>query len=374
MIRPIIKYHDSILLVHIRRCCSIGLFCAPAMTNSAYIEQTRNSQPTGESETGSPVYRSSKELIDAVEIAVLVPCYNEEITIERVVRDFVNAIPTAHIFVYDNCSTDHTIVRARAAGAIVRNEPWPGKGNVVRRMFADIDADVYVMADGDATYDPTVAPYMILRLLAERLDMVVGTRSDVFSNAHRVGHGFGNRLFNRLYRGLFGPIFTDIFSGYRVFSRRFVKSFPAISSGFEIETEMSVHASQLRMPVSEIKTRYGAREEGSVSKLRTFRDAFRILGTFLLLYKEIYPARFFGAIAVFLALLALGLAYPLFETYFETGLVPRLPTAILTTGLVMLAAISLVSGLILDSVARGRLEHKRLLYLGLPQLRPLQQR
>ena len=344
------------------------------MTNSAYIEQTRNSQPTGESETGSPVYRSSKELIDAVEIAVLVPCYNEEITIERVVRDFVNAIPTAHIFVYDNCSTDHTIVRARAAGAIVRNEPWPGKGNVVRRMFADIDADVYVMADGDATYDPTVAPYMILRLLAERLDMVVGTRSDVFSNAHRVGHGFGNRLFNRLYRGLFGPIFTDIFSGYRVFSRRFVKSFPAISSGFEIETEMSVHASQLRMPVSEIKTRYGAREEGSVSKLRTFRDAFRILGTFLLLYKEIYPARFFGAIAVFLALLALGLAYPLFETYFETGLVPRLPTAILTTGLVMLAAISLVSGLILDSVARGRLEHKRLLYLGLPQLRPLQQR
>ena len=344
------------------------------MTNSAYIEQTRNSQPTGESETGSPVYRSSKELIDAVEIAVLVPCYNEEITIERVVRDFVNAIPTAHIFVYDNCSTDHTIVRARAAGAIVRNEPWPGKGNVVRRMFADIDADVYVMADGDATYDPTVAPYMILRLLAERLDMVVGTRSDVFSNAHRVGHGFGNRLFNRLYRGLFGPIFTDIFSGYRVFSRRFVKSFPAISNGFEIETEMSVHASQLRMPVSEIKTRYGAREEGSVSKLRTFRDAFRILGTFLLLYKEIYPARFFGAIAVFLALLALGLAYPLFETYFETGLVPRLPTAILTTGLVMLAAISLVSGLILDSVARGRLEHKRLLYLGLPQLRPLQQR
>jgi len=349
-------------------------FCAQAMPNYVHTNQTRDLQPRGDSATGSAKYPGAKEFIDAVEVAVLIPCYNEELTIERVIRDFLGAIPTARVFVYDNCSTDDTAVRARAAGAIVRAEPWPGKGNVVRRMFADIDADIYVMADGDATYDPTVVRDMVRRLLAERLDMVVGTRNDVFSNAHRAGHGFGNWFFNRLYRGLFGPIFTDIFSGYRVFSRRFVKSFPAISSGFEIETEMSVHASQLRMPVSEIETRYGAREEGSVSKLRTFRDAFRILGTFLLLYKEIQPARFFGAIAAFLVLVSLGLAYPLLKTYLETGLVPRFPTAILVTGLMVLAAISLTSGLILDSVARGRLEYKRLLYLGLSQLRPKQQR
>lgn len=344
------------------------------MTNNVHADLTRDLEPRGDSATGSAEFPSLKEFIDAVEVAVLVPCYNEELTIERVVRDFLRALPTARIFVYDNYSTDDTAGRARAAGAIVRAEPWPGKGNVVRRMFADIDADVYVMADGDATYDPTVAPDMVRRLLAERLDMVVGTRNDVFSNAHRAGHGFGNWLFNHLYREMFGPTFTDIFAGYRVFSRRFVKSFPAISSGFEIETEMSVHASQLRMPVSEIGTSYGARREGSVSKLRTFRDALRILGTLLLLYKEIQPARFFGTIAAFLTLVSLGLAYPLFETYLETGLVPRFPTAILATGLMVLAATSLVSGLILDSVARGRLEYKRLLYLSLSQLRPKQQR
>ncbi len=347
---------------------------AQAMTNYVNINQAPDLQPRGDSGTGSAEYASLKEFIDAVEVAVLVPCYNEELTIERVIRDFVQAIPTARIFVYDNCSTDATAIRARAAGAIVRTEPLPGKGNVVRRMFADIDADIYVMADGDATYDPTVVQDMVRRLMEDRSDMVVGMRNDVFSNAHRAGHGFGNWFFNRLYRGLFGPVFTDIFSGYRVFSRRFVKSFPAISTGFEIETEMSVHASQLRMPVSEIETRYGAREEGSVSKLRTFPDAFRILGTFLLLYKEIQPARFFGTIAAFLVLVSLGLAYPLLQTYLETGLVPRFPTAILATGLMVLAAISLTCGLILDSVARGRLEYKRLLYLGLSQLRPKQQR
>jgi glycosyltransferase involved in cell wall biosynthesis len=309
------------------------------------------------------------EFTQAIVVAVLVPCHNEELTIERVVHDFQKSIPTAHIFVYDNCLTDNTAGIARAAGAIVRAEPWPGKGNVVRRMFGDIDADIYIMADGDATYDPSMAPKMIRILLQERLDMVVGTRSNVFNNAHRTGHGFGNWIFNRLYRELFGPTFTDIFSGYRVFSRRFVKSFPAISSGFEIETEMSVHASQLRMPVAEIKTNYGAREEGSVSKLRTFRDAFRIFGTFLLLFKEIQPARFFGTIAFLLILFSLGLAYPVLETYLKTGLVPRFPTAILATGLMVLAAISLVSGLILDSVARGRLEYKRLIYLSLSQLR-----
>jgi glycosyltransferase involved in cell wall biosynthesis len=330
----------------------------------------RDMQSKSNSASGSEESSGLDDLIGVVEVAVLIPCHNEELTIERVVRDFLQAIPGAHIFVYDNCSTDNTAARARAAGAIVRAEPWPGKGNVVRRMFSDIDADIYVMADGDATYDPAVAPNMVRRLLAERLDMVVGTRNNVYNNAHRAGHGFGNWLFNRVYRELFGPTFTDIFSGYRVFSRRFVKSFPAISSGFEIETEMSVHASQLRMPVSEIKTNYGAREEGSVSKLRTFQDAFRIFGTFLLLFKEIRPARFFGLIATFLVILSLGLTYPVLKTYLETGLVPRIPTAILATGLMLLAAISLVSGLILDSVARGRLEYKRLLYLGLSQLRP----
>jgi hypothetical protein len=344
-----------------------------AMIEQLHTAQTRE-VPSGDSETAPVEFSTPQQFIDTVAVAVLIPCYNEEVTIERVVQDFSRALPAARIFVYDNCSTDETAVRARAAGAIVRAERWPGKGNVVRRMFADIDADVYVIADGDGTYDAAVSPYMVRRLIIERLDMVIGTRDGVFSNAHRVGHGFGNWLFNRLYRELFGPTFTDIFSGYRVFSRRFVKSFPAISSGFEIETEMSVHASQLRMPVSEIETTYGAREDGSVSKLRSFRDAFRILGTFILLYKEIQPARFFGVIAVFLALVSLILGYPILETYLETGLVPRFPTAILATGLMVLASISLVCGLILDSVARGRLENKRLVYLGLSQLRSKQQR
>lgn len=308
--------------------------------------------------------------LDSLAIAVLLPCHNEALTIARVVDHFRRELPSARIFVYDNRSSDDTAMVARAAGAIVRAEPWPGKGNVVRRMFADIDADLYVIADGDATYDPAAAPGMVKRLVVEHLDMVVGTRGNVYSDAHRAGHGFGNWLFNRLYRELFGPMFTDIFSGYRVFSRRFVKSFPAVSRGFEIETEMSVHASQLRMPVAEVETRYGAREEGSVSKLRTFHDAFRILRTFLLLFKEIRPARFFGTVAAVLALLSLLLGYPLVQTYQETGLVPRQPTAILATGLMLLAGIALVAGLILDSVARGRLEHKRLAYLSLTQFRP----
>jgi glycosyltransferase involved in cell wall biosynthesis len=296
-------------------------------------------------------------------IAVLIPCYNEALSIRMVIEEFRKALPAATIYVYDNCSTDGTAAMAREAGAIVRYEPWPGKGNVVRRMFADIEADVYVMADGDGTYDPTVAPVMVNRLLDERLDMVVGTRRNVYLNAHRKGHAFGNKLFNAVYRKLFGPLFSDIFSGYRVFSRRFVKSFPSISSGFEIETEMSVHASQVRMPIAEIQTDYGARKDGSVSKLRTFHDAFRILRTFIMLFKEIHPAKFFGSIAAILVALSLILGYPLLWTYMETGLVPRIPTAILITGMMLLASISLVSGLILDSVARGRLENKRMIYL-----------
>ncbi len=307
--------------------------------------------------------------IAELEIAVLIPCHNEGLSIARVVRGFQAALPTARIFVYDNCSTDDTSAQARAAGAIVRAEPWPGKGNVVRRMFADIDADAYLMADGDGTYDPGVAATMVRRLVVDHLDMVVGTRRDVYANAHRKGHGFGNRLFNRFYRQLFGPLFTDIFSGYRVFSRRFVKSFPALSSGFEIETEMAVQASQLRMPIAEIETTYGAREEGSASKLRTYHDAFRILRTQVLLFKEIKPTQFFGSIAVVLVLAAALLAYPLVVRFVEFHDVPRFPTAILATGLVLLASISSLAGMILASVAAGRLEQKRLAYLRMPQLR-----
>ena len=296
-------------------------------------------------------------------VAVLLPCYNEGLSIRNTVEGFRSVLPEAVIYVYDNRSTDNTSAEALAAGAIIRREEWPGKGNVVRRMFSDIDADVYLMADGDGTYDYRMAPEMIRKLIHEHLDMVVGTRQDVYENAHRAGHGFGNRLFNGLYRSLFGPLFNDIFSGYRIFSRRFVKSFPAVSSGFEIETEMSVHASQLRMPIAEIPTKYGARQEGSVSKLNTVRDGLRIMFTFLILFKEIRPARFFGVLAIALSVIAVTLSIPLLLTYLETGLVPRLPTAILSTGLVLLSGIFMISGLILDSVARGRLEQKRMWYV-----------
>jgi glycosyltransferase involved in cell wall biosynthesis len=300
-----------------------------------------------------------------VRIAVLIPCFNEAPTIHQVVTSFRAALPTAAVYVYDNRSTDDTAKRAAEAGAVVRHEPWPGKGNVVRRMFADVEADVFLMADGDGTYDAKVAPAMIARLLSEHADMVVGTRRNVYSDAHRKGHGFGNRLFNTIYRRLIGPDFTDIFSGYRAFSRRFVKSFPAVSSGFEVETEMSVHASQMRMPIVEVATDYGARSEGSTSKLRTFRDAFRILGTIVRLFKEIRPFQFFGLFALVFSLTAIILGLPLLSTYLETGLVPRFPTAILATGLMLLAGLSLGCGTILDSVARGRLEQKRILYLAL---------
>jgi glycosyltransferase involved in cell wall biosynthesis len=299
------------------------------------------------------------------EVAVLLPCYNEALSIRKVVEDFREALPGAIVYVFDNCSSDNTADEARAGGAEVRTEPWPGKGNVVRRMFSDIEANIYLMADGDGTYDAGVAAQMIQRLVDGHLDMVVGTRRNVYADAHRFGHGFGNRLFNGMYRNLFGSLFTDIFSGYRVFSRRFVKSFPAVSTGFEIETEMSVHASQLRMPIAEIPTTYGARQEGSASKLRTIRDAIRIFFTLLVLFKEIRPARFFGILAIGLSILAVAFVIPLIFTYLQTGLVPRLPTAVLVTGLVLLAGIFTASGLILDSVARSRLEQKRMWYVQL---------
>lgn len=299
-------------------------------------------------------------------IAVLLPCYNEEAAIGATVEGFRKALPGATVYVYDNNSRDGTKEVAAAAGAVVRTETQQGKGHVVRRMFADIEADVYVMADGDLTYDPEVAPEMARMIAADRLDMVVGTRKHDAAEAYRGGHVIGNRIFTRLLSGLFGRSFTDIFSGYRVFSRRFVKSFPVLSEGFEIETEMSVHALELRMPVGEIETRYLARPEGSHSKLSTFRDGWRILKTIVTLYRIERPVLFFGGIGAILVAAALILAVPLVFTYLETGLVPRFPTAILATGMTIVAVLSFFAGLILDTVTRGRREVRRLAYLALP--------
>lgn len=328
---------------------------------------TNQSFPTGA--PGSIPSEQTTRSFGTLRIAVVLPCYNEGLAIRAVVKKFQQVLPTAQVYVYDNRSSDNTASEALAAGAIVRYEPWPGKGNVVRRMFADLDADIYLMADGDGTYDADRAPAMVARLIDEQLDMVVGTRENVYENAHRAGHGFGNRLFNGLYRRLFGRLFTDIFSGYRVFSRRFVKTFPAVSAGFEIETEMSVHASQLRMPIVEMPTAYGKRQEGSTSKLNTIRDGIRILLTFLLLLKEVRPVQFYGSIALVFMLLSIVLAIPLFDTYMHTGTVPRFPTAILATGLMLLGGIALMCGVILDSVARGRLEQKRIQYLQVPRFK-----
>ena len=299
-------------------------------------------------------------------IAVTIPCYNEAVTIAKVIADFKTALPDADIYVFDNNSTDNTAQIARDAGAIVRSERRQGKGHVVRRIFSDVEADIYLMVDGDDTYDATVANTLIELLKRNHVDMVVGTRADVTKDAGREGHALGNKIFNKIYGRLFGKQFSDIFSGYRVFSRRFVKSFPAVSSGFEIETEMSVHSSQLGISTLERPTHYGVRPEDSHSKLRTFRDGFRILGMFAMLAKETRPAAFFGAIAFALVLLAGILAAPIFLTYFETGLVPRFPTAILAASLVLLASISAVCGLILDSLARARTEAKRSVFLSYP--------
>ena len=299
-------------------------------------------------------------------IAVLVPCYNEEAAVATVVADFRKALPQAAIYVYDNNSRDRTVAVAREAGAEVRSETHQGKGHVVRRMFADIDADVYVLVDGDATYDAPSAPKMIDRLLAEHLDMVVGLRVDQSVAAYRPGHRTGNWMLTSFLASVFGEAFKDILSGYRVFSRRFVKSFPVLSDGFEIETELSVHALELALPVAEISTPYYARPEGSFSKLNTWRDGFRILGTILRLYRSEKPLRFFTAIGVFLILVSIGLAIPIVVTYLEEGLVPRLPTAVLSTGLMIIAVLSISSGLVLDTVTRGRREMKLLAYLSQP--------
>ena len=296
-------------------------------------------------------------------IAVLVPCYNEEAAIAQVVADFRAVLPDAAIYVYDNNSTDRTIEVARSAGAMVRRERRQGKGHVVRRMFGDVDADIYVLVDGDATYHAPSVHAMIARLLDGGLDMVVGARRDQEEAAYRPGHRLGNRILTGFVGHVFGAAFADMLSGYRVFSRRFVKSFPALSAGFEIETELTVHALNLELPVAEVETPYFARPAGSVSKLSTWRDGVRILRTIVRLYRAERPLPFFGSIGGLLALIAILLAVPIFVTYVEEGLVPRLPTALLSTGLMILACLSVACGLVLDTVTRGRREMKMLAYL-----------
>jgi Glycosyl transferase family 2 len=299
------------------------------------------------------------------EIAVLVPCYNEERAVAKVVADFRAALPDAVIYVYDNNSTDRTVDAATRAGALVRRESHQGKGYVVRRMFNDIEADIYVLVDGDATYDAPSAPAMIEKLLDDRLDMVVGCRVDREEAAYRAGHRAGNFMLTSFVTHIFGRAFNDILSGYRVFSRRFVKSFPILSGGFEIETELTVHALELELPVGEVLTPYYARPAGSASKLSTWHDGFRILWTVLKLYRAERPLALFGSLGIALAIVSIGLAIPIVITYVQEGLVPRLPTALLSTGLMLVAFLSIACGLILDTVTRGRREVKLLAYLAL---------
>jgi glycosyltransferase involved in cell wall biosynthesis len=299
------------------------------------------------------------------DVAVLVPCYNEERAIAKVVADFRSALPQATIYVYDNNSTDGTVEAATKAGAVVRRENHQGKGHVVRRMFNDIEADIYVLVDGDATYDAPSAPAMIAKLTGDRLDMVVASRVDREEAAYRRGHRAGNFMLTSFVAHIFGRAFTDILSGYRAFSRRFVKSFPILSGGFEIETELTVHALELELPVGEIATPYYSRPLGSASKLSTWHDGFRILWTVLKLYRAERPLSLFGAFGMALIIMSIGLAIPIVITYVQEGIVPRLPTAVLSTGLVLLGFLSIACGLILDTVTRGRREAKLIAYLAL---------
>jgi glycosyltransferase involved in cell wall biosynthesis len=312
---------------------------------------------------------SDTNLPHNLDIAVLVPCYNEEAALSSVVRDFRKALPNATVYVYDNNSTDRTVEVAREAGAIVRTETLQGKGNVVRRMFADIEADVFVMTDGDNTYDASAAPMMVKKLLDEGLDLLNGKRIHKDTEAYRPGHQFGNTLLTSLVAMIFGKRFDDMLSGYKVFSRRFAKSFPSLSGGFEIETELTVHALELRMPVAEIETAYGARPEGSESKLSTFTDGYRILKMIGILIKEERPLQFFSSIAGLITIMAIIISIPVITTYIDTGLVPRLPTAVLAMGMILIGFLSLVCGLILDTVTRGRQELKRLQYLNVSRSR-----
>jgi glycosyltransferase involved in cell wall biosynthesis len=300
------------------------------------------------------------------DIAVLVPCYNEEAAVRKVIEDFRAALPAATIFVYDNNSQDRTAEVARSAGAIVRTERLRGKGNVVRRMFADIEADVYALVDGDDTYDAASAPLLIRKLLEESLDMVNAVRVESSASAYRRGHRLGNRLLTGLVAWIFGSRSSDMLSGYRIFSRRFVKSFPALAAGFEIETELTVHALELRLPIAEMRIPYRERPAGSVSKLNTYGDGMRIARMIFKLIKEEKPLAFFLSAAAVLAVASLVLGFPVLIEYRKTGLVPRLPTAVLSMGLMLMAFLSFTCGLVLDTVTRGRIEAKRLAYLNIP--------
>ncbi|UUX49596.1 glycosyltransferase family 2 protein [Nisaea acidiphila] len=324
-------------------------------------------------ETGAPRNAAVADAA-APTIAVLVPCYNEEATVAKVVGDFQTALPGAEIHVYDNNSTDRTSEIAASAGAIVGFEGLAGKGNVVRRMFSDVEADIYVLVDGDATYSSEMAPQLIAMLTEKHLDMVVGARVSEEAESYRFGHRFGNLAFTSLVAWIFGNRFTDLFSGYRVFSRRFVKTFPALSTGFEIETELTVHALELNMPIGEIETPYLARPEGSTSKLNTIRDGIRILYTIVMMLRDERPLATFGLTGLLLVLLSVILAVPLVSEYLATGLVPRLPTAILCTGMMLLGWLSCFCGLTLESLRLGRREAKRLAYLATDGVSALKRR
>ncbi len=299
-------------------------------------------------------------------LAVLIPCYNEASTVAKVVADFQAALPTATVYVYDNNSSDDTTARAREAGAIVRSELRQGKGNVVRRMFADIEADVYVLVDGDDTYDSSAAPALIGKLIDDGLDIVSGKREATGAAAYRVGHVLGNRLLTGLTSVMFGVHLRDMLSGYRIMSRRFVKSLPTAVEGFGIETELTVHAVRMMVPMAEVDTIYKERPEGSVSKLSTYRDGFRILLTIGGLTRRERPLVFYGLIFLFFFFFTFAIGLPVVIEYFQTGLVPRLPTAVLVSSTMVIAFLSLVAGLVLDTVTRGRWEQKRLFYLSMP--------
>jgi glycosyltransferase involved in cell wall biosynthesis len=315
-----------------------------------------------------PLARGTRRHLGSLHVAVIIPCHNEEMTIAAVVKGFSKHLPNARIYVCDNNSVDRTKILAREAGALVMSEPLQGKGHVVRRMFADVEADIYVLVDGDDTYDPAAAPVMIELLVHDQLDMVTGARDAVMRTAYRPGHRLGNALLTGVVTRIFGNRVSDVLSGYRVFSRRFVKSLPALATGFETETEFTVHALELHMPIGELRTRYHERPHGSASKLHTISDGLRILRMITVLVKEQHPVYFFGIFGSLFLFSALALGIPLVLEFMRTGLVPRFPTAILATGLVLLSFLSFACGVILDSVARGRKEMKRLAYLAVPAL------
>jgi glycosyltransferase involved in cell wall biosynthesis len=299
-------------------------------------------------------------------IAAIVPCHNEEAAVAKVVTDLRAAVPGISVYVYDNCSTDATVDEALRAGAIVCAEPLKGKGNVVRRAFADIDADVYLLIDGDDTYDAAAAPAMIERLVSDNLDQVVGVRR---GSAYRAGHEAGNKALNLIVARIFGDSMGDMLSGYRVFSRRFVKSFPAVSREFEIETELTVHSLALRIPSAAVPIGFRDRAEGSESKLRTYRDGWRILNVILTLTRHERPIYFFGLIAALLGLVSGVLVTPVISTYLDTGFVPRLPTLFVASFLTVIGSLSLTIGLVLDGIRKSRHEASRLSYMRHPAVR-----